>query len=193
MIPIISVVGKSNTGKTTLLEKLIPELNRRGYRIGVIKHDAHDFEIDHEGKDTWRLTRAGAETVVISAAKKLAMIRTAGPEPLPATLDELASRLFFGMDLIITEGYKRESKPKIEVTRTGKLLCTDGDHLLAVAVNPCDGAAHGRASATDGTGGSLAAAANPASRVPESGVPWFSADDPVPLADLIEKKFLAGD
>ncbi|WP_461394974.1 molybdopterin-guanine dinucleotide biosynthesis protein B, partial [Deferrisoma sp.] len=70
----MSFVAKSGTGKTTLLEKVIGELTRRGYRVGTIKHDAHRFEIDHEGKDSWRLTRAGASPMVISSAEKLAMV-----------------------------------------------------------------------------------------------------------------------
>ena len=54
MIPIVSIVGKSDSGKTTLIEKLLPELTRRGYRIATVKHDVHGFEVDREGKDSWR-------------------------------------------------------------------------------------------------------------------------------------------
>jgi molybdopterin-guanine dinucleotide biosynthesis protein MobB len=63
--PAVSFVAKSGTGKTTLLEKVIAELNRRGHRVGSVKHDAHSFEIDHEGKDSWRLTRAGSSSWAI--------------------------------------------------------------------------------------------------------------------------------
>ncbi len=73
--PVVSVVAKSGTGKTTLLEKLIHEMKRRGYRVGAIKHDAHSFEIDHEGKDSWRLTHAGADTTVITSPLQTAIIR----------------------------------------------------------------------------------------------------------------------
>ena len=75
MIPVVSIVGKSNSGKTTLLEKLIPELKRRGYRVATVKHDTHGFEVDQPGKDTWRLAQAGADAVVISSSDKLALIK----------------------------------------------------------------------------------------------------------------------
>src|SRR5512143_21431 len=74
MIPIVSVVGKSDSGKTTLLEKLVKELTSRGYRIGTIKHDVHSFEIDHPGKDSWRHKQAGASATVISSPAKLALV-----------------------------------------------------------------------------------------------------------------------
>ncbi|MCU0489929.1 MAG: molybdopterin-guanine dinucleotide biosynthesis protein B, partial [Anaerolineales bacterium] len=73
--PILSIIGKSNSGKTTLLEKLIPELRQRGYRVATIKHHAHaGFEIDQPGKDTWRHAQAGSQVVVITAPDKLALI-----------------------------------------------------------------------------------------------------------------------
>ncbi|MEK6558347.1 MAG: molybdopterin-guanine dinucleotide biosynthesis protein B, partial [Candidatus Margulisiibacteriota bacterium] len=71
--PILSIAGHSNSGKTTLIERLIPELSRLGYRVGTIKHDAHNFVMDHEGKDTWRMSQAGAQTVVIASATQMAM------------------------------------------------------------------------------------------------------------------------
>jgi molybdopterin-guanine dinucleotide biosynthesis protein B len=137
MKPIVSIVGKTNSGKTTLIEKLIPELKKRGYKVGVIKHTKHQFEIDHPGKDTWRMTKAGADTVVIASDKKLAMIRATNNEPRTTDLDELAEWLFPDVDIVITEGYKKQNKPKIEVTRSGELLCnTRYDNLLAVVFNP---------------------------------------------------------
>ena len=66
MPPIVSIVGKSDSGKTTLLEKLVAAIRSRGYRVGTIKHDTHGFDIDHEGKDSWRHKKAGARTVVLS-------------------------------------------------------------------------------------------------------------------------------
>ena len=75
MIPVVSIVGKSDAGKTTLIEKLIPELVRRGYRVATVKHDVHGFDVDREGKDSWRHKQAGAHTVVISSPEKLALIR----------------------------------------------------------------------------------------------------------------------
>ena len=66
MPPIISIVGKSNSGKTTFLEKVVRELKRRGYRVAVVKHSTHDIKIDQPGKDTWRLAQAGSDVVVFS-------------------------------------------------------------------------------------------------------------------------------
>ena len=77
----VSFVAKSGTGKTTLLEKVITELKCRGYRVGVIKHDAHRFDIDHPGKDSHRLTLAGADTMLISSPEKLAVIKKHDASP----------------------------------------------------------------------------------------------------------------
>ncbi len=135
MIPIISIVGTSNSGKTTLIEKLVPELVRRGYRVATIKHDVHGFEVDREGKDSWRHKKAGAHTVVISSPTKLAMIRDVDHD---AELVELRDRYIRDVDLILSEGYKRNDQPKIEVFRKEmkrELLCSPEDHLLALATD----------------------------------------------------------
>jgi molybdopterin-guanine dinucleotide biosynthesis protein B len=168
MVPIISIVGKSDSGKTTFIEKLIPELNRRGYRVATIKHDTHGFEIDREGKDTWRHAQAGARAVIISSQDKLALIKKVEQE---LSLDGL-SRLIEGVDLILTEGYKRENKPKIEVLRTQLdplPLCSQDDNLLAIVADQVD---HSR-DIRD-----------------QFSVPWFHWDDIQGVADYIEKKYL---
>ncbi|GAB6909229.1 Molybdopterin-guanine dinucleotide biosynthesis protein B [Desulfosarcina cetonica] len=113
--PILSIVSKKNSGKTTLLEKLIPALLKNGYRVGTVKHDSHGFEIDHEGKDTWRHKRAGALTVAISSPWKLSLIKDVKEE---LSLDEIVDTYFDDMDLVLTEGYKRSGKPSIEVFRS---------------------------------------------------------------------------
>lgn len=116
MPPIVSVVGKANSGKTTLLEKLIPALIARGLRVGTIKHHVHDFDMDKPGKDTWRHKRAGAQVVALSSPTGLALIRdTAGDLPLA----ELVQDYFAGMDLVLTEGYKTGPAPKVEIFRPG--------------------------------------------------------------------------
>jgi molybdopterin-guanine dinucleotide biosynthesis protein B len=74
MIPILSVVGRSNAGKTTLIVKMIAELVRRGYRVATIKHNRHGFEIDHEGKDSWRHKQAGARITVIASPHQVAVV-----------------------------------------------------------------------------------------------------------------------
>ncbi|KAB0671958.1 molybdopterin-guanine dinucleotide biosynthesis protein B [Oryzomonas sagensis] len=132
----VSFVAKSGTGKTTLLEKVIAELKSRGYRVGVIKHDAHHFDIDHPGKDSHRLTQAGADTMLISSPEKLAVIKKHAESP---PIEELIAVYFGDVDLVLTEGFKKSGLPKIEVhrrERSGTLLCRGEAHdpsLLAVA------------------------------------------------------------
>jgi molybdopterin-guanine dinucleotide biosynthesis protein B len=128
--PIVTFVGLSGTGKTTFLEKLIPALKARDLRLAVLKHDAHHFEMDKPGKDTWRFTQAGADVVAISNAEKFALVERTDRQ---LTLAELVARLP-EVDLILTEGYKRSATKKIEIHRAclGRpLLCGD-DELLAV-------------------------------------------------------------
>lgn len=136
--PVVSIVAKSGTGKTTLLEKLIVELQRRGYRVGVVKHDAHRFDIDHEGKDSWRFTRAGAETMMITSPAKSAMVKLHPPDEEP-TLEQTVAGYFTDVDIVLTEGFKKSTMPKIEVYRrqhSPELLCRGVEHdphLIAVA------------------------------------------------------------
>lgn len=135
MIPIISVVGWSESGKTTYLEKLIPELTRRGYRICAVKHDVHGFDIDTPGKDSWRLKHAGAAVSVVSSPDKIAVIAETDHD---LTLGEIRDRFISGVDLIVSEGFKKDRHPKIEVFRTGvrdRLLCSEADGLIAVAAD----------------------------------------------------------
>lgn len=163
MIPILSIVGKSDSGKTTLLEKIVRELVSRGYRIGTVKHDAHSFEIDHEGKDSWRHKQAGASVSVISSPEKIAMVEDTDRDH---TLAELRKKFITDVDLIISEGFKREMHPKIEVFRPERsleLLCANDDDLIAIAGNPSD---------------------------PPEGVPVFDLNDIISLCDFIERRFL---
>jgi molybdopterin-guanine dinucleotide biosynthesis protein MobB len=131
----ISFVAKSGTGKTTLLEKIIVELKHRGYRIGVIKHDAHRFDIDHPGKDSHRLTEAGAETMLIASPEKLALVKQHTESP---AVEALIATYFQDVDLVLTEGFKKGALPKIEVhrrERSATLICRgeqDDPGLLAV-------------------------------------------------------------
>ncbi len=164
MIPIVSIVGKSDSGKTTLIEKIVPELSRRGYRVTTVKHDLHGFEIDKEGKDSWRHKRAGAQAVVISSPRKVALIRDVDKD---MSLEELGDSFGEDADLILSEGFKKDVQPKIEVFREGKheeLLCTKEDNLIAIASN----------------------------RPFDIGVPCLDIDDVKGIVDLIESKFLKG-
>ena len=138
--PTLSLVAKSGTGKTTLAEKLIAELKRRGYRVGALKHDAHRFDIDLEGKDSWRLTQAGADTMLISSKAKLAMVKM-NPDGQEPDLADVVNHYFSDVDIVITEGFKKSAMPKIEVhrkERSNALICRGkeyDDTLIAVASN----------------------------------------------------------
>lgn len=129
LTPIVSVVGQSDSGKTNLLEGIIPELKRRGYRVATVKHDVHDFDIDQPGKDSWRHTQAGADVVMISSPSKWALISQVDHE-LP--LEEI-QRLIRGVNIILTEGYSQESAPKIEVlARDSQRPMFQGKNLIAL-------------------------------------------------------------
>jgi molybdopterin-guanine dinucleotide biosynthesis protein B len=114
MPPIVSVVGKSKSGKTTLLEKLIQELKSRGYRVATIKHAPNGMTFDEPGKDSWRHIRAGSEATVVSAPDRVVMVR---PVSRALKLDELAVLFAEDYDIILTEGFRQDSAPKIEVHR----------------------------------------------------------------------------
>jgi molybdopterin-guanine dinucleotide biosynthesis protein MobB len=132
----LSFVAKSGTGKTTLLEKVIAELKGRGWRVGAIKHDAHNFDIDHPGKDSHRLAAAGADTTLISSPEKLALIKRHAAAP---PIRELIATYFGDVDIVLTEGFKQSDLPKIEVhrrERSATLLCRGEQNdptLIAVA------------------------------------------------------------
>lgn len=129
--PVVTLVGKSGTGKTTFLEKLIPTLKEKGLRIGTIKHDVHGFELDQPGKDSWRHKQAGADTTIISSPKQIGMVRDVDHDH---TVSELLS-FFSNMDLVIVEGFKREKNPKIEIIRSefsDEPICGSDENLIAV-------------------------------------------------------------
>ncbi len=112
-IPVFSVVAYSGSGKTTFLEKLIAELKRRGFRLAVIKHDAHDFEMDQPGKDSFRFTQAGADTVILASERKSVRM-----DHYRVNVEEWVDRIR-GVDLILTEGYKHGAYQKILLFREG--------------------------------------------------------------------------
>ncbi|MBU4033355.1 MAG: molybdopterin-guanine dinucleotide biosynthesis protein B [Proteobacteria bacterium] len=162
MPPVIAFIGQPDSGKTTLLEKLIPELRRRGYRIGTIKHHVHAFEMDKPGKDTWRHKQAGASTVALSSPTGLGIIRDV---PGDLTIEELVGRYYGDIDLVITEGYKRLGLPKIEVFRRalhGEPL-PDRDKTWVAMVSDAPG--------------------------PED-IPCFALDDIIGLANFLENRFI---
>lgn len=114
-IPILCFVGRSNSGKTTLIERLIPELVQAGYQVATIKHAGHGFDLDTEGKDSWRHKRAGASAVMVLSKGSLALFSSVSDE---IKVEELRDRfLDRSIDLIIAEGWKSEGSPKIVVVR----------------------------------------------------------------------------
>jgi molybdopterin-guanine dinucleotide biosynthesis protein B len=162
VIPIVSIVGRSNTGKTTLIEKLIRELRRRGYRVATIKHNIHGFDIDHEGKDSWRHKKAGAQTTVIASPNQVAVIEDVTRD---YELSELREQYIRDVDIILSEGFKKNPHPKIEIARSvlkHEPLCTKDDNLIAVVSD----------------------------RPVERGVPCLDMNDVGSIVNLIEGRFL---
>lgn len=136
MIPIVCIVGRSKSGKTVLIERLIPELNRRGLRVATVKHHHGDFEIDQKGKDSWRHRAAGAHTAVISSPQKVALVADVAQD-LP--LEEVVERYIREVDIVIAEGYKGGDHPKIEVFRKAihpEPLAPTLKNLIAVVGDP---------------------------------------------------------
>ncbi len=113
MPPVVSIVGRSGSGKTTLLEKLVSELASRGYRVATVKHTPHRIDLDPE-KDTARYLEAGSRASLASSHDRLVLIKPMAEE---ASLVELVRLLGEDYDLILTEGFKHEDAPKIEVHR----------------------------------------------------------------------------
>jgi len=134
-LKLFGITGWKNSGKTTLTEKLVRELVRRGYRIATIKHAHHDFDIDHKGTDSWRHRAAGASEVAIVSSARYAIMHENRGEQEPS-LHEIAAKLS-PCDLVIVEGYKNESHPKIEARRLsaqpGPALHKDDPHIVAIA------------------------------------------------------------
>ena len=159
---IISIVGKSDAGKTTLLESLIGELKRRGHKVAIVKHSHHADDLDSAHKDTWRFTRAGSELSAINSLDHLAIYRRMDHYFDP---QEISSFILWDFDIILTEGFKGSSYPKIEVHRgeQGKELLTDLQQLLGVVTD----------------------------EPLEVKVPQFSCEDIKGIADLIEKAILS--
>lgn len=161
MIRVIGVAGFKNAGKTTLVEKLVTELTRRGHRVSTVKHAHHSFDIDHEGRDSFRHRKAGASEVAVVSRHRWAIIHESRDDPEP-TLDEVLSKLA-PCDLVIVEGYKRDHHHKIEVRNldlTHPALAGEDPTVVAIAAN---------------------------GPVPDAPVPVFGRDDVTALASFIEE------
>ena len=134
--PVLGFAAFSGTGKTTLLEKLIPQLAEQGIRVSMVKHAHHEFDIDKPGKDSYRLRKAGAQQMLIASSRRQALM-TENATPQEPRLDELITRLDLEhIDLVLVEGFKQVPFPKIELHRKalGKtLLYPDDPDIIAVA------------------------------------------------------------
>lgn len=111
-IPVVSIIGKQNVGKTTLIGLVIPKLKRKGYRVGTIKYNVPSFEIDYEGKDTYKHYQAGADVVSISSPKKMAIIRSVDKTP---SIKDIIKDNYRDIDIVLVEGYKDWRYPYIEI------------------------------------------------------------------------------
>ena len=160
MPPIVSIVGRSKSGKTTLMEKLIPELKSRGYRVATIKHAPEGMTFDQPDKDSEHHIKAGSEVTVISSQDRVVLIKPVAPD---ITLDEVARVLGENYDIILTEGFKQENAPKIEVYRKGVGPPLSGIKRLIAIVSD---------------------------EPVETKVRWFSEQDIKGVADLLEAGFI---
>jgi len=160
-LPIVSIVGKSRSGKTVLIEQLIAEFKRRGYKVAALKHSRGRMEIDHPGKDSWRFAKAGSDAVFVSSPDKLAFIKSLDHE---LNIEEIMPIVGPEFDLVLVEGFRKSKTPKIEVHRKelgDDLLCSP-EELSAIV-----------------TDGSL--------DTDIAQLPW---GDTVAIADFIEKNFV---
>ncbi len=135
---VIGLAGWSGAGKTTLIKRLIPELNRRGFTVSTIKHAHHSFDVDQPGKDSYEHRAAGANEVIVASAKRIALMRELREAPEP-TLAELL-RMLAEVDIVIVEGFKRDPIPKLQIFReaNGKPPLQPEDPFIVAVVS--DGA-----------------------------------------------------
>lgn len=136
--PVIGFVAASGTGKTTLLSRLIPVLSERGLRCAVIKHSHHDFEIDRPGKDSHRLREAGAGQVLLASPHRTFWVEEGDGATEHRLADLLGQLNAEATDLVLVEGFRHESLPKIEIHRPvlgAPLLCLDDPDIIALATD----------------------------------------------------------
>ncbi|HEY0823232.1 MAG TPA: molybdopterin-guanine dinucleotide biosynthesis protein B [Ramlibacter sp.] len=137
---VVGFAGYSGSGKTHLVERLIPALKMRGLRVSVVKHAHHKFDIDHPGKDTWRHREAGAFEVVVASDRRLALMREF-EQPATLTVHHLLAELYDGVDWVLVEGFKQSNLLKVEVWRaqSGKpVRYPDDDFVVAIATDSAD-------------------------------------------------------
>ena len=158
---VVGFAGYSGSGKTQLIERLIPALRLRGLRVSVVKHAHHNFDIDHAGKDTFRHREAGAFEVVVASSRRLALMREFEREA-QLTVHQLIAELYEGVDWVLVEGFKAGDFPKLEVWRAAvgqPMLWPQWPGIVAVASDTPAPAGH-------------------------AGCPWLDLADTPALADL---------
>ncbi len=163
-IPVICFVGSSNSGKTTLIVKVIGLLTERGYDVATVKHTHKNFSTDAEGKDSWRHKAAGAKTVVLASPSQFAVVSDSSRE---LTIDDVLHKFVSKADILIVEGFKKDSYPKIEVNRNGnghELRCINDPSIIAVASD----------------------------KLLNLNIPVFDINDADGITAFIEKRFLPG-
>lgn len=162
MVPVVRITGRSGAGKTHVVASLVTELKRRGYRVATVKHSAHGFDVDTEGKDSWQHAKAGSDAVVISSPSRIALIRKADHD---LSISELSRFIGLDFDIVIAEGFKGDKGPMIEVHRKeqGGELISSPEGLMAIVTD----------------------------EQLDTSVPQFPPDDARGLADLIEEVFLS--
>jgi molybdopterin-guanine dinucleotide biosynthesis protein B len=159
---IIGLAGWSGSGKTTVITKLIPRLTARGLRVSTLKHAHHGFDLDQPGKDSFMHRTAGATEVIVSSARRFAVLHELRDEPewdLRALVAKMSP-----VDLVLVEGFKRDAFPKIEIHRAanGKpLIHPDDPHIVAIAADTA---------------------------LPQAKVPVIGLDDVDAIADLVLAK-----
>jgi molybdopterin-guanine dinucleotide biosynthesis protein MobB len=138
-IPVLGFVAWSGTGKTTLLSEVIPLLKTRGLRIALVKHAHHNFDIDHPGKDSYRLRKAGADEVVIASRHRIASVRETPSNQEEPSLSDILSIIQPGIfDIVLIEGFKMEDIPKLELHRkclNRPYLYLDDSNIIALALD----------------------------------------------------------
>ncbi len=112
-VTIISIVGKQNAGKTTLIKDLIPKLKEQGYRVGTLKYNIRKFDIDHEGKDTYKYSNSGADSVAISSQNEFVVMKKTAS---PLTLHEIIEAYLNDVNVVLVEGYREDGYPRIRIT-----------------------------------------------------------------------------
>ncbi len=136
-VPIVGFCAWSGTGKTTLITQLLPILKGQGLKIAVVKHAHHNFDIDHPGKDSFRLREAGASQMLITSRRRMAIISEFDEDRAEPSLSDTLERLDMQeLDLVLVEGFKHESYPKIELHRSElnkDLMFPDDPDIIAIA------------------------------------------------------------